>query len=181
MPNRWLQVKGDPSVREFLFQQERKESLFDQHLDQVHHIMLELLTSRGAFHVKAHYSSSQLTVWFFDDPYHYVVYVREEVLLPDFLERLPVRSYEGRHPRLRAERIPAILAEFRRLRTADSTIYLRNASINRMNGTIGMTFSCDGSHYIDCDSFFSKLEHFGAAPAGGSHDPDSACGMDGTS
>lgn len=28
MPERWLQVKGDPSVRNFLFQQPRVESLF---------------------------------------------------------------------------------------------------------------------------------------------------------
>jgi len=26
---------------------------------------------------------------------------------------------------------------------------------------IGMTFSCDGAHYIDSDTFFEKLEHFG--------------------
>jgi hypothetical protein len=30
-----------------------------------------------------------------------------------------------------------------------------------MNGMIGMTFSCDGSHYIDYETFFDKLEHFG--------------------
>ncbi len=28
MPERWLQIKGDPSVRGFLFQQQRIESLF---------------------------------------------------------------------------------------------------------------------------------------------------------
>ena len=41
------------------------------------------------------------------------------------------------------------------------TIYLRNASINLVNGMIGMTFSCDGSHYIDHKTFFDKLESFG--------------------
>ena len=42
----------------------------------------------------------------------------------------------------------------------DQTIYLRNASINRINGMIGMNFSCDGAHYIDHKTFFSKLDTF---------------------
>ena len=29
MPERWLQIKGDPMVRGFLFQQQRVKSLFD--------------------------------------------------------------------------------------------------------------------------------------------------------
>ena len=48
-----------------------------------------------------------------------------------------------------------------RLRITDETIYLRNGSINRINGSMNMTFSCDGSHYIDHQTFFEKLETFG--------------------
>ncbi len=29
-----------------------------------------------------------------------------------------------------------------------------------MNGLIGMTLSCDGSHYIDHKTFFDKLDNF---------------------
>lgn len=164
MPERWLQVKGDPSVRAFLFEQQRVQSLFDERLDAVTHIMHELLTRKGAFHVKAHYSSSQLTCWFFDDPFNYRVYVREQVTAPGFLGSLPDLSFEGRQPRIGADRIAPILAEFKRLRLTDEQIYLRNASINRINGLIGMTFSCDGSHYIDCDDFFRRLDCFGRDP-----------------
>jgi hypothetical protein len=64
MPQRWLQVKGDPSVRAFLFEQSRVESLFDSKLDRIHEVVRLLLTRKGAFHVKVHYSSSQLTCWF---------------------------------------------------------------------------------------------------------------------
>jgi hypothetical protein len=53
-----------------------------------------------------------------------------------------------------------ILQEFKRLRTTDETIYMRNGSINRVNGLIGMTFSCDGSHYIGHKECFEKLETF---------------------
>jgi len=161
MPERWLQVKGDPSVRAFLFEQKRVHSLFDEQLDHIMHVMHELLTRKGVFHVKAHFSSSQLTCWFYDDPFSYRVYVREEATSADFLSSLPDLSYEGRRPRIAVERIGPILAEFKRLRLTDEQIYLRNASINRINGMIGMTFSCDGSHYIECDDFFRRLDCFG--------------------
>lgn len=161
MPERWLQVKGDPSVRAFLFEQQRVSSVFDEHIDQVLRVMHELLTRKGAFHVKAHFSSSQLTCWFYDDPYSYRVYVREAVVEPGFLDTFPDLSYEGRQPRIEPAQIEPVLAEFRRLRLTDEQIYLRNASINRINGIIGMTFSCDGSHYIDCEDFFRRLDCFG--------------------
>jgi hypothetical protein len=61
MPERWLQIKGVPSVRGFLFQQQRVESLFDTAIDRVHEIVYALLTRKGVFHTKIHYSSSQLT------------------------------------------------------------------------------------------------------------------------
>jgi hypothetical protein len=160
MPQKWLQVKGDPSVREFLFQQSRVESLFDTELDHIHKIVHSLLTRKGAFHVKVHYSSSQLTCWFSDDAYRYRVYVREEVLVPGFIDQFRDTALDHLQPVIDAEDTLAILEEFRRLRTTDETIYLRNGSVNRINGMIGMTFSCDGSHYIDHKTFFEKLDTF---------------------
>ena len=161
MPYRWLQVKGDPSVREFLFQQSRQTSLFDEHLDQVHQIIYQLFTLKGAFHVKAHYASSQLTCWFYDEPFSYKVYVKEEVLEPSFIEGFPDINYEKRRPRVEQDRIQPVLDEFKRLRFTDEQIYLRNASLHRINGMIGMNFSCDGSHYIEHDEFFQRLTEFG--------------------
>lgn len=166
MPKRWLQVKGDPSVRAFLFQQSRQSSLFDEHLDKLHRIIYAMTTVKGAYHVKAHYSSSQLTCWFYDDPYNYRVYVKEEVLAPDFLDSFPSLSYEGRQPRIEQHQIGMILDEFKRLRLSDEQVYLRSASLNRLNGMISMNFSCDGSHYIEHDEFFARLREFGVAEQG---------------
>ena len=56
--------------------------------------------------------------------------------------------------------IDRLLGEFRRLRLTDETIYLRNAAVNLINGMINMSFSCDGTHYIDHKTFFAKLENF---------------------
>ncbi|MET0104102.1 MAG: hypothetical protein ABW072_03030 [Sedimenticola sp.] len=162
MPSKWLQIKGDPSVREFLFQQSRKQSLFDEHIDKVHRVIYALLTNKGAFQVKAHYSSSQLTCWFYDDPYNYRVYVKEEICDSGFLDSFPSLSYEGRQPSVEQHQIGLILDEFRRLRLSDAQVYLRSASINRLNGMIGMNFSCDGTHYIQHDEFFQRLCEFGA-------------------
>lgn len=161
MPSRWLQIKGDPSVREFLFQQKRQVSLFDEHLDRVHRIIHALTSTKGAFHVKAHYASSQLTCWFYDDPFNYKVYVKEEVLNEGFLDSFPSLSYEGRQPQIELHSLGLVLDEFRRLRMSDEQVYLRSASVNRLNGMIAMNFSCDGSHYIAHDEFFRRLREFG--------------------
>ena len=160
MPDRWLQVKGDPSVRAFLFQQNRIESLFDSNLDRVHEIVHALLNFKGAFHLKIHYSSSQLTCWFADDAYRYRVFVLDEVLKAGFLKQFSDCKIDHLQPAISSEDTFTILKEFKRLRSTDQTIYMRNASINRVNGLIGMTFSCDGSHYIDHKNFFERLEIF---------------------
>ncbi|MDD5392235.1 MAG: hypothetical protein PHE17_04380 [Thiothrix sp.] len=162
MPKRWLQIKGDPSVRAFLFQQERQVSLFDENIDKLHRIMYALATRKGVFNIKVHYSSSQLSCWFFDDPYSYKIYVKEEVFESGFLDSFPTMSYEGRQPRIDRHGIEPIFDEFKRLRLSDEQIYLRSASINRINGMIGMNFSCDGSHYIEHEEFFRRLKEFGA-------------------
>lgn len=174
MPQRWLQVKGDPSIRVFLFQQSRVESLFDTELDRIHAVVRKLLSAKGAFHVKIHYSSSQLTCWFCDDAYRYRVFVREEVLAPGFIDQFRDARLDHLLPVISAEDCDTILDEFERLRITDETIYLRNGSVNRINGIIGMTFSCDGAHYIDHKEFFERLETF-ATPCDNAPVPAAAC------
>ena len=160
MPERWLQIKGDPSVRAQLFEQQRAPSLFDESIDQLHVIVKELLTRKGVFHIKLHYSSSQLTCWFARDPFCYEKFVRETVLEAGFTDRFPDADYAGRIPLLNADEILRLLGEFKRLRLTDETIYLRNAAVNLINGMINMSFSCDGTHYIDHKTFLAKLENF---------------------
>ena len=161
MPEKWLQVKGDPSVRAFLFEQSRFESVFDCDLERINMIVHTLLASKGAFHVKIHYSSNQLTCWFADDAFRYRVFVSDDVLAPGFLDQFRDCSIKHLQPLIDDESTMAILNEFSRLRSTDKNIYMRNGSINRINGLIGMTFSCDGAHYINHKTFFEKLETFG--------------------
>lgn len=168
MPDKWLQIKGDPSVRAFLFEQCRVDSGFDLDIDSINRIVYALLTEKGAFHVKIHFSSSQLTCWFADDAFRYRVFVMDEVLREGFLDQFRDCKIDHLQPLIDEEKTLAILSELKRLRTTDETIYLRNGSINRVNGIIGMTFSCDGAHYIDHKTFFEKLESFGSDEAANS-------------
>jgi hypothetical protein len=39
-------------------------------------------------------------------------------------------------------------------------IYLHNADANIINGMINMPIACDGTHYIDHQTFFAKLDKF---------------------
>ncbi len=69
-----------------------------------------------------------------------------------------VKRFEGRG---HVERVPnPDDRRSYRLRLTDETVYLRNAAINLVNGMINLTFSCDGTHYIDHKTFFAELDNF---------------------
>ena len=54
----------------------------------------------------------------------------------------------------------AILQTFRDLRFMDETLYLRSGTLNIFNGIVGLTFSCDGSHYMPWTEFLDKRVDF---------------------
>ncbi|QVL49173.1 MAG: hypothetical protein KFB96_01160 [Thiocapsa sp.] len=49
--------------------------------------------------------------------------------------------------------IVPVLDRLKGLRLVDENIYLRQSSINLFNGMVGLTFSCDGSHYMPHGQF----------------------------
>ena len=82
------------------------------------------------------------------------------MLKPDLIEQFQDIPLEYLQPVIDDKDTKSMLNEFMRLRITGETIYLRNSLINRINGMINITFSCDGSHYIDQQTFFQKLETF---------------------
>lgn len=144
----WLQIRGDPSVRRFLFEQQRVINEFDRKIDHVLERTELLLRDYGVFHAKIHFSSGQVTLWSLDDPLRYRVCVKEEFLEPELCRRRTQIPYSSLAV-VPQSAIAPLLLTFKRLRTQDSQIYLRTGSINIINGVAGMTFSCDGSHYIN--------------------------------
>ncbi len=154
-PMRWQQFRGDPAVRGTVFQQTRATSLLDEHIGEVHSLMLRLMRNHGVFHVKIHYSSGRTSLWLMDDPYNYRLHGVEEVVDSDTCLAYPLRAYPEK-AKTTPEQIRGVLEGFKQLRFADENIYLRSGSLNIMNGMVGLTFSCDGSHYMPVVEFLEK-------------------------
>jgi hypothetical protein len=154
-PEQWVQLKGDPAIRAGLFHQERVNSLLDQRIDEVLALIDELITVHGVFHAKLHFSSSRATLWVMDDPYRFRLHGIADLSDPNLCLAYPRRSYPA-DAAIPAERVRAVLGCFRDLRFMDETLYLRSGSLNIFNGIVGLTFSCDGSHYMPWDEFLDK-------------------------
>lgn len=158
---RWLQIRGDPSVRRFVFDQARVVNEFDKRIDEVLARVEALILDHGVFHAKVHFSTGQVTLWLLNDPLRYRVHVKEEFLDPDMCLAYPRQAYTT-EALIPTREIPKVLAEFKRLRTQDKHIYLRSGSLNVVNGMIGLNFSCDGSHYLSYGEFLTRVsELFG--------------------
>lgn len=151
----WQQFKGDPAVRGTLFLQQRIPSRLDENIDSVHDTIYGLLTAHGVFHCKIHYSSGRCSFWLLEDPYSYRIHGVEEVIDPDISLTYPLHPYPPQAT-LQPQQLRAVLDHFKSLRFADETVYLRSASINLMNGMLGLTFSCDGSHYMPVAEFLER-------------------------
>jgi hypothetical protein len=155
MSKRWLQIRGDPSIRQFLFSQSRVNNEFDDHLDAVIDTVELLLRERGMFHAKIHFSSGQVTLWSLADPYNYQVYLKEEFLAAGFHRGFDHMLYPV-NAGVPPARIRLVLEIFRALRLKDDAIYLRSGSLNIINGMVGLVFSCDGCHYLDYQDFINR-------------------------
>jgi hypothetical protein len=154
-PTYWRQIKGDPAIRGAVFHQTRSDSQMDLNLDTVLGVMEELMTDHGVFHGKLHFSSSRATIWVIDDPFRYRLLDINALTDPDTCLIYPHHEYpaDAVVPR---DRIRPVLDSLRALRFMDETLYLRAGSLNIFNGMVGLTFSCDGSHYLPWDEFLSK-------------------------
>ena len=151
----WRQIKGDPSIRGTLFQQTRASSSMDEHLDEVLDVVESLMTEQGIFHVKLHFSSSRATLWSYSDPFRYRLHVLDEIINPTVCLVYEKTAYPE-NAITTPGMVRQVLRAFKLLRKVDETIYLRAASLNIMNGLVGLNFSCDGSHYMSADEFLEK-------------------------
>jgi len=154
MRSRWLQIRGDSAVSRSVFEQGRVQNEFDMRIDEVLARVEALILRHGVFHAKMHFSSGQVTLWLINDPLRYRVHVKEEFLDPDICLAYPCQPYteEALVP---TPEIAKVLAEFKLLRTQDNHIYLRSASLNVVNGLVGLNFSCEGSHYLNYAEFLT--------------------------
>jgi hypothetical protein len=153
-PVSWRQLKGDPSIRDTVFHQSRAESIMDRHLDTVIGVVDELMVYHGVYHVKLHFSSNRAVIWEMGDPYRYRMLDIDALIDPDICLAYPITPYPT-DALVPLDRIRAVLDLFAKLRFMDEMFYLRSGTLNIFNGTVGLTFSCDGSHYIPYEEFLS--------------------------
>ncbi len=154
-PSQWRQIKGDPVIRDGLFLQRRVESLMDQRMDDLLSVHEALMRDQGVHHFQIHFSSSRSTIWHSDDPFVYRILTMDELSNTDICLAYPIRPYLKRAI-VPASSISKILKLFKALRFTDETVYLRSASLNIVNGKVGLNFSCDGTHYLNHDEFLEK-------------------------
>lgn len=158
-PRHWRQIKGDPSIRGTVFHQNRIESEMDRQLDTVLGVVAELMRYHGVFHVMLHFSSSRAVVWLKSDPFRYRLLDIDALIDPDMCLAYPRQPYPP-DALVPADRLRAVLDSFKALRLTDEMFYLRSGTFNVFNGIVGLTFSCDGSHYIPYEEFLEKGADF---------------------
>jgi len=154
---KYLQLKGDPAIRENIFNGIRKSSEMDKKIDDVHAIVREMVCELGIFHLKLHYSSSRATCWSFDNPFEYAVHTIDEILTPDICLLYRGRPYPE-NAKISKDQVKIIFDKMKNLRYMDDNIYLRSGSINIINGIVALNFSCDGSHYLDAEEFLDIVD-----------------------
>lgn len=151
----WKQYRGDPAVRGTLFMQQRAHSRFDSVVDAAFERLHLMIAEYGVFHTKILFSSGRCTMWFYDDPFQYQLLDIDEVIDEDVLLAYPLRSYPAR-AQISVEQVTQVFKQFKALRFADETVYLRSGSLNIVNAMVGLTFSCDGSHYMSVHEFLDR-------------------------
>jgi hypothetical protein len=173
-PGQWMQLKGDPAIRSGLFSQERALSRLDEHVDTVLAVLEELITVNGVFHTKLHFSSSRATIWTVDDPFNFRIHGIDDLIHPDLCLAYSHRKYPE-NATIPRDGVKEIFRYFRQLRYMDETIYLRSGMLNIFNGLVGLTFSCDGSHYMPWDEFLEKDLDFWVGKTASSGPRDLVC------
>ena len=153
-PATWRQLKGDPSIRDTVFHQNRVESDMDRDIETVLGVLEELMVYHGVYHVILHFSSNRAVIWEMGDPYRYRLLDIDALNDPDICLAFPKLPYPA-DTLVPSERVRAVLDLFRQLRSMDDMFYLRSGTLNLFNGIVGLTFSCDGSHYIRYDEFLN--------------------------
>ena len=158
-PKHWRQIKGDPAIRGTVFHQTRCDSLMDGNIDTVLRVVEELVTAHGVHHVMLHFSSSRAVIWLTDDPLRYRLLDIDALTDPNICLTYPGRPFPS-DALIHRDQVRPILDNLRKLRFMDEMFYLRTGTLNIYNGIVGLTFSCDGSHYVPVDEFLDKGHDF---------------------
>ena len=103
--------------------------------------------------------ASRATLWLNNDPRRYRIHVLDEIIDPSVCLAYPRDDYPY-DALIDEDAVRNTLDRFVNLRLGDSIVYLRSASVNVINGLVGLNFSCDGTHYLPVTEFLEKDHRF---------------------
>lgn len=127
----------------------------DDHIDYLNYLLITLMQEHGIVQFNLHYNSARCALWSTDTPLHYELYSVEELMKPEIFNRYAKQPY-CKEASLDPDKIPFILAQLKTLREANSTNYLRSASLNIINEMICLSFTSDGTEYIQATDFLNQ-------------------------
>jgi hypothetical protein len=148
MPQRKLLPDTGGATRRSLPRPTRADRDVDGSLDRLVSLSGELLRERGVFQVGLHFAGGQLALWELRDPCHYRVWPSEDCLRPGFAEGFRQALYPV-NAGVPPGRVQEVLSRLKSLRLDEGGQRLCSGSLNIINGTVGLDFSCAGSLYLD--------------------------------
>ena len=138
-----------------LKRQQRKTSDIDDKMEYLIHILGTLMQNHGIFQTQILFDSGICVLSSLDDPLRYQIYNAQELMDPEIFLLYPKRGFDTRC-NIKQESIPNTFAQFKILRDLDEDIYLRSGTLNSINGQIGLSFSCDGTHFMNAEDFLNR-------------------------
>lgn len=130
-------------------------SAADDHIDYLNYLLITLMQEHGIVQFQLHYNSARCALWATDTPLHYELYSIEDLMKPDIFTRYAKQPY-CKEASLDPDKIPFILAQLKTLREANSSNYLRSASLNLINGMVSLSFASDGTEYLQATDFLNQ-------------------------
>ena len=123
-------------------------------LDEVLAILNTLVCDHGAYYIHVNFSKAYMTIRFVDNPFSCRLYSVNEIMNRQFSLSYPQQSYLS-HARLKQDSVSIVLGHFAVLSMTDDSIRLTAASLNIINGVVGLTFSDGSSFSMSSDGFLN--------------------------
>jgi hypothetical protein len=157
-----------PKIYELILQERNlvknnSQNLFDNNIVQLFEIVEQLLSSRGVCRLMIHFSKNQLTCWAYGESNGHKMFTAEDVFNSSFMAQFQISTLlaplteEIMPTKIPMHKSHVILEEFWRLRATNKTMRLRSAYINRINGSLSLTFECAGKNYILYSDTFDTI------------------------
>ena len=133
----------------------RKTSDIDDNIDYLIYALSTLMQDHGIFQTQILFDSGICIISSLDDPLRYQIFSSQELMDPEMMLLYPKRDFDQRST-INPDVIPSVFAQFKVLRELDEDIYLRSGTLNCINGQIGLSFSCNGSHFMSAEDFLNR-------------------------